>query len=66
MTLGIHREAPPFADQSTAQEILVTGIKVLAPHAAVPEYGLGPMHAIISSSAMYMQASGMPFCVPFG
>ena len=28
MTLGIHREAPPFADQSTAQEILVTGIKV--------------------------------------
>ena len=30
MTLGIHREAPPFADQSTAQEILVTGIKV--PH----------------------------------
>ena len=28
MTLGIHREAPPFVEQSTAQEILVTGIKV--------------------------------------
>jgi F-type H+-transporting ATPase subunit beta len=25
----IHREAPPFTEQSTAQEILVTGIKVL-------------------------------------
>ena len=24
---GIHREAPPFVEQSTAQEILVTGIK---------------------------------------
>lgn len=27
-TMGIHREAPPFIDQSTEQEILVTGIKV--------------------------------------
>ena len=26
---AIHREAPPFVEQSTAQEILVTGIKVL-------------------------------------
>ncbi len=26
--MGIHREAPPFIDQSTEQEILVTGIKV--------------------------------------
>jgi len=31
---GIHREAPPFVEQSTAQEILVTGIKV-QPSAAV-------------------------------
>lgn len=29
-TLPIHREAPSFADQSTEQEILVTGIKVSA------------------------------------
>ena len=28
---GIHREAPPFVEQSTAQEILVTGIKVRLP-----------------------------------
>lgn len=28
MNMGIHREAPPFVDQSTEQEILVTGIKV--------------------------------------
>lgn len=27
--LPIHREAPPYVDQSTEQEILVTGIKVL-------------------------------------
>lgn len=26
--LPIHREAPPFVEQSTEQEILVTGIKV--------------------------------------
>ncbi len=32
---GIHREAPPFVEQSTAQEILVTGIKVWP---AVPAY----------------------------
>ncbi len=25
---SIHREAPPFVEQSTDQEILVTGIKV--------------------------------------
>jgi F0F1-type ATP synthase beta subunit len=27
-TLGIHREAPPFVDQSTEMEMLTTGIKV--------------------------------------
>lgn len=27
-TLAIHREAPPFVDQSTDMEMLVTGIKV--------------------------------------
>lgn len=27
----IHREAPPFVDQSTEQEILATGIKVSKP-----------------------------------
>ena len=27
-TLAIHREAPPFVDQSTEMEMLVTGIKV--------------------------------------
>lgn len=30
--LAIHREAPPFVDQSTEQEILVTGIKVSCTH----------------------------------
>ena len=30
--MGIHREAPPFIDQSTEQEILVTGIKVGRKH----------------------------------
>jgi F-type H+/Na+-transporting ATPase subunit beta len=29
MKLPIHREAPPFVDQSTETEILVTGIKVI-------------------------------------
>ena len=28
-TLGIHREAPPFVDQSTEMEMLTTGIKAL-------------------------------------
>lgn len=28
-TLPIHREAPSFAEQSTEQEVLVTGIKVI-------------------------------------
>ena len=32
MQMGIHREAPPFVDQSTEQEILVTGIKVESGH----------------------------------
>jgi len=39
----IHAEAPPFADQSTAEEILVTGIKVidlLAPYAKGGKIGL--------------------------
>ena len=27
-SLAIHREAPPFVDQSTEMEMLVTGIKV--------------------------------------
>lgn len=39
----IHREAPKFADQSTATEILVTGIKVvdlLAPYAKGGKIGL--------------------------
>jgi len=27
-TLAIHREAPPFVDQSTEMQMLVTGIKV--------------------------------------
>ncbi|GAB4575237.1 MAG: F0F1 ATP synthase subunit beta [Rhodothalassiaceae bacterium] len=41
--LPIHREAPSFADQSTEQEILVTGIKVvdlLAPYAKGGKIGL--------------------------
>ena len=38
MTLGIHREAPPFVEQSTAQEILVTGIKARA----FPPSTMGP------------------------
>ena len=39
----IHREAPEFVDQSTAAEILVTGIKVidlLAPYAKGGKIGL--------------------------
>jgi|TARA_B100001142_G_scaffold294111_1_gene314107 hypothetical protein len=28
-SLAIHREAPPFVDQSTEMEMLVTGIKVI-------------------------------------
>jgi F-type H+-transporting ATPase subunit beta len=31
-TWSIHREAPPFVEQSTDQEILVTGIKVPISH----------------------------------
>jgi F-type H+/Na+-transporting ATPase subunit beta len=40
---GIHREAPPYIDQSTEAEILVTGIKVidlLAPYAKGGKIGL--------------------------
>jgi F-type H+/Na+-transporting ATPase subunit beta len=40
---GIHREAPPYVDQSTESEILVTGIKVidlLAPYAKGGKIGL--------------------------
>tara|TARA_B100001123_G_scaffold449879_1_gene617261 strand:- start:2122 stop:3543 length:1422 start_codon:yes stop_codon:yes gene_type:complete len=43
MTLPIHRPAPDFVDQSTEQEILVTGIKVvdlLAPYARGGKIGL--------------------------
>ncbi|GAK34709.1 ATP synthase subunit beta [Iodidimonas nitroreducens] len=43
MRLPIHREAPSFAEQSTEQEILVTGIKVvdlLAPYAKGGKIGL--------------------------
>ncbi len=43
LTLPIHREAPSFAEQSTEQEILVTGIKVvdlLAPYAKGGKIGL--------------------------
>ncbi len=43
MRLPIHREAPAFVDQSTEQEILVTGIKVvdlLAPYAKGGKIGL--------------------------
>ncbi|MGF1606435.1 MAG: F0F1 ATP synthase subunit beta [Rhodothalassiaceae bacterium] len=39
----IHREAPPFVDQSTSQEVLETGIKVvdlLAPYAKGGKIGL--------------------------
>ena len=42
-TAPIHAEAPPFVDQSTASEILVTGIKVidlLAPYAKGGKVGL--------------------------
>merc|ERR1712216_643195 len=42
-TLGIHREAPPFVDQSTEMEMLVTGIKVvdlLAPYQKGGKIGL--------------------------
>ena len=40
---SIHREAPPFVEQSTEQEILVTGIKVvdlLAPYQRGGKIGL--------------------------
>merc|ERR1711871_1808075 len=43
MKLPIHREAPQFVDQSTEQEILVSGIKVvdlLAPYAKGGKIGL--------------------------
>ncbi len=43
MTLPIHREAPPFVEQSTEQEILITGIKVvdlLAPYLKGGKVGL--------------------------
>jgi len=42
-TLAIHREAPPFVDQSTDMEMLVTGIKVvdlLAPYQKGGKIGL--------------------------
>src|SRR3954467_7279765 len=42
-TAPIHRQAPPFVDQSTEAEILVTGIKVvdlLAPYAKGGKIGL--------------------------
>ncbi|MDP9128280.1 MAG: F0F1 ATP synthase subunit beta, partial [Pseudomonadota bacterium] len=42
-TLPIHRQAPEFAEQSTEQEVLVTGIKVvdlLAPYARGGKIGL--------------------------
>ena len=42
-TRGIHQSAPPFVDQSTEAEILVTGIKVvdlLAPYAKGGKIGL--------------------------
>jgi F-type H+-transporting ATPase subunit beta len=42
-TLPIHREAPPFIEQSTEQQVLVTGIKVvdlLAPYARGGKIGL--------------------------
>merc|ERR1711943_156874 len=42
-TLGIHREAPPFVDQSTEMEMLTTGIKVvdlLAPYQKGGKIGL--------------------------
>ena len=45
--MGIHREAPPFIDQSTEQEILVTGIKVGHAH---------PVHGSESSSARRVTA----------
>jgi F-type H+-transporting ATPase subunit beta len=41
--LPIHAEAPPFVDQSTSAEVLVTGIKVvdlLAPYARGGKIGL--------------------------
>ncbi len=43
MTLPIHREAPEFSEQSTEQQILVTGIKVvdlLAPYSRGGKIGL--------------------------
>ena len=42
-TRGIHQEAPPFVEQSTESEILVTGIKVvdlLCPYAKGGKIGL--------------------------
>jgi F-type H+-transporting ATPase subunit beta len=42
-TAAIHQDAPPFVDQSTEQEILVTGVKVvdlLAPYAKGGKIGL--------------------------
>merc|ERR1711935_708120 len=42
-SLAIHREAPPFVDQSTEMEMLITGIKVvdlLAPYQKGGKIGL--------------------------
>jgi hypothetical protein len=52
---SIHRDAPPFVEQSTAQEILVTGIKVRCVHAAwVHAHGQSP-----SDAAWVQQEQGL-------
>ena len=65
--LAIHREAPPFVDQSTEQEILVTGIKVSCAHCtsschgmqAYQGDGLNRMHCSISTKEC-LQLRGIP------
>ena len=50
---GIHRDAPPFVEQSTSQEILVTGIKVhLSLH---PKYRASAqgLHALMVPQALW-------------
>lgn len=47
MTMGIHREAPPFVDQSTEQEILVTGIKVESQHTRILQCIVQSQYAVL-------------------
>ncbi len=61
---AIHREAPPFVEQSTAQEILVTGIKVLSWSQQLGHLRWSCIHALSASpSSMGGINAGMSLCV---